>query len=102
MRLFPVVLATLPLGFACAAPSKATPPERQKVTTRDRESEREQDEKLKAPPPSYGNKVVRDGRERPEAQARDEVDECRVPEAKGVADGPTETECAPAPTTTVY
>lgn len=93
-----LVLLVLPL--ACAAPSKAAPPERPKVTTRERE--KEEAEPLKAPPPSYGNKVVSDERDRSKEHARDTEDECRLPETTEREDGPSEAECAPAPTTTVY
>jgi hypothetical protein len=92
-----LVLLVLPL--ACAAPSKAAPPERPKVTTREREKEAEP---LKAPPPSYGNKVVSDERDGSREHARDTVDECRLSETTEREDGPSEAECAPAPTTTVY
>jgi hypothetical protein len=95
-------LSTLPFWFACATPSKATLPERQKITNQDRDRARDDEGPLKAPPPSYGNKVVEGEKEKPETEARDEVDDCRVPDAKGGSEGPTETECNPTPTTTMY
>lgn len=101
MRCLLAVLA-VPVSFACAAPSKATPPERQKVTNQDRQSEQSEDEPLHAPPPGYGNKVVQDEHARPERQARDDAGDCRVPRAEDTEDGPVEAECAPASTTTVY
>lgn len=94
IRLLGVVVLTC---VACAAPAKNPPKAEQKLSKKD--ERRGEEEPIVAPPPRYGNKVVKDDRPQPETHAKDEGAECRIREAGAEEDeGVSPTECQPTRT----